>query len=54
MPWVGLLELASARFMPISAFPNVYCVYAQGLGCVCSDPLGHFARGCGEAGGQLC
>jgi hypothetical protein len=40
MPWVGLLELASARFMPISAFPNVYCVYAQGLGCVCSDPWG--------------
>jgi hypothetical protein len=37
---VSPLELASARFVPISAFPNVCCAYAQGLGCVHSDPWG--------------
>jgi hypothetical protein len=40
IPWVSPLELASARFVPTSTIPNVYFVYAHGLGCVHSDPRG--------------
>jgi hypothetical protein len=35
IPWVNLLNLC-----PTFALPNACCVYAQGLGCVCSEPRG--------------
>jgi hypothetical protein len=40
IPWVSPLDLGSARFVPTSTLPNVCCLYAQGHGCVPSDPWG--------------